>query len=105
MNGYIFANNPPYEMCHNDKAIWYVNAYGGESHVFHMHGNGVVDNGRKQYAVSMNDGIGKTLFMNATGEGLWQVLCHVGDHHQHGMVSNYLVHGESCPLQKVQSCV
>lgn len=25
MNGYIFANNPTYEMCLDDKVIWYVN--------------------------------------------------------------------------------
>lgn len=45
ISGYIFANNPTYEMCVNDKVIWYVNAYGSASHVFHMHGNGVTYNG------------------------------------------------------------
>jgi len=45
MNGYIFANNPTYEMCLSDKVIWYVSAYGSMSHVFHMHGNGFYYNG------------------------------------------------------------
>lgn len=40
MNGYILSNNPTFEMCYDDKVIWYVYAYGSASHVFHMHGNG-----------------------------------------------------------------
>ena len=92
MNGYIYANNPPFEMCQDEKAIWYASGYGEASHAFHMHGNGVVDAGRKQFSVSLNDGVSKTLYMNGTGVGLWQVICHVNDHHQNGMVSNYLVH-------------
>lgn len=52
MNGYIFANNPTYEMCANDKAIWYVMAYGSASHVFHMHGNGFTHNGVRSPAIS-----------------------------------------------------
>lgn len=45
MNGYILANNPVFEMCYDDKVIWYVYAYGAASHVFHMHGNGFEYNG------------------------------------------------------------
>lgn len=91
MNGYIFANNPPFEMCQNDQAICYAYSYGGASHVFHMHGNGVMDDGRKQFSVSLNDGVSKTLYMSASDTGLWQVICHVSNHHQDGMVANYLV--------------
>jgi hypothetical protein len=93
MNGYIFANNPTYSMCLNEKVIWYVNAYGAASHVFHLHGNGVSYLGNNEYAVSINDGVGKTLVMDAVGEGLWQVICHVDNHHALGMVSNYRVSG------------
>jgi hypothetical protein len=91
MNGYIFANNPIFDMCLNDKVIWYVNAYGAASHVFHMHGNGFAYHGVNEYAISINDGVGKTLLMNATGRGLWQVICHVDNHHAMGMVLNYRV--------------
>lgn len=45
LNGYVFANGPSFEMCLNDKVIWYVYAYGSASHVFHMHGNGFVEAG------------------------------------------------------------
>lgn len=85
---YIFANNPTFNMCLNDKVIWYTNAYGSASHVFHLHGNGVEYHREKRYAVSLNDGVGKTLYMNATGQGLWQAICHVNNHHDMGMVSS-----------------
>lgn len=68
MNGYIFANNPKFEACLNDEVIWYVNAFGSASHVFHMHGNGFSYHGFNEYAISLNDGVGKTLYMNATGK-------------------------------------
>lgn len=104
MNGYIFSNNPTYEMCENDNVIWYVTAYGSASHVFHMHGNGITYEGINQYAVSINDGVGKTLIMSATDIGLWQVICHVNNHHQKGMVSNYRVYKSGdCPLKPLGS--
>ncbi|KAK0343622.1 hypothetical protein LTR02_017382 [Friedmanniomyces endolithicus] len=101
MNGYIFANNPTFEMCLNDKVIWYVNAYGSASHVFHMHGNGFAYpwDGTNNYAVSLNNGVGKALYMNFTGVGKWQVICHVNNHQTIGMVSNYEVYKDGqCPL-------
>lgn len=42
VNGGVFANDPPFEMCQDDKILWYVQAHGSASHVFHMHGNGFV---------------------------------------------------------------
>ena len=122
INGYIFSNNPTYEMCLNDKVIWYVNAYGGASHVFHLHGNGFAYNGINNYATSkslpnesassisltatsgLNDGVGKTLYTSATGGGLWQVICHVSDHQTKGMVNNYEVYlANQCPLKPLGS--
>lgn len=101
MNGYIFSNNPTFEMCLNEKVIWYVNAYGSASHVFHMHGNGVSYNNGSYPAVSLNDGVGKTLYMDAVGQGLWEILCHVNNHQTLGMVAStctakYLLFGRLC---------
>ncbi|KAI6867109.1 Cupredoxin [Hortaea werneckii] len=101
MNGYVFSNNPPFEMCVGDNVIWYVNAYGAASHVFHMHGHGVTYQGFDRYAVSLNDGVGKTLYMTAVEPGLWQVICHVDNHQTKGMLANYNVRPEgqcSSPL-------
>lgn len=46
-------------------------------HCARRHGNNFEYGGVTTYAISVNDGEGKTLFMDATGAGLWQVLCHV----------------------------
>jgi len=86
-------------MCLGDKVLWYAMAYGSASHVFHMHGNGFTWGGGGQYATSLNDGVGKTLVMNATGAGLWQVICHVENHMNAGMVANYKVYSSNCPLK------
>lgn len=98
MNGYIFANNPPFEMCLNDKVIWYIQAQGGASHVFHMHGNGFQFQGFNRASISINDGEMFPLYMNATQPGLWQVICHVANHHFKGMVANYRIYDSDCPL-------
>lgn len=39
INGFVYANNPPFQMCVDDPVIWYVFAMGADLHVFHMHGN------------------------------------------------------------------
>ncbi|KAK5691995.1 hypothetical protein LTR97_011166 [Elasticomyces elasticus] len=64
-----------------------------------MHGNSFTYNGERHDAISLNDGVGKTLYMNATGVGKWQVICHVNWHQTLGMVSNYQVYNAGqCPL-------
>jgi hypothetical protein len=104
MNGYIFSNNPVFNFCYEDKVIWYVNAYGGASHVFHMHGSGYKYLGVNGYAESLNDGVGKTLYQDATALGKWQVICHVNNHHSTGMVADYQIWTkEKCPLAPLGS--
>ncbi|KAI4717172.1 Cupredoxin [Aureobasidium sp. EXF-10727] len=92
MNGYVFGNGAPYEMCRNDPVIWYVMAFGGASHVFHLHGNNFQYNDIWQASQSINAGEMFTFNMNAQLPGVWQLLCH-----------NYVVYGteedgETCPL-------
>jgi hypothetical protein len=52
LNGLIFANNAPFEVCANDPTIWYVSAFGDNPHVFHMHGNGFMHGGDNMAAIS-----------------------------------------------------
>src|SRR2546423_6113439 len=52
LNGLIFANNAPFEMCANDPTIWYVSAFGDNPHVFHMHGNGFMHGGDNMASIS-----------------------------------------------------
>ncbi|KAH0033080.1 Cupredoxin, partial [Aureobasidium melanogenum] len=103
MNGYVFGNGAPYEMCRNDPVIWYVMAFGGASHVFHLHGNNFQYNDIWLAAQSVNAGEMFTFDMNAQLPGVWQLLCHVSDHNLFGMQQNYVVYGteedgETCPL-------
>ncbi|CAD0086708.1 unnamed protein product [Aureobasidium mustum] len=103
MNGYVFGNGAPYEMCRNDPVIWYVMAFGGASHVFHLHGNNFQYNDIWLAAQSINAGEMFTFNMNAQLPGVWQLLCHVSDHNLFGMQQNYVVYGtevdgETCPL-------
>ncbi|KAG9815655.1 Cupredoxin, partial [Aureobasidium melanogenum] len=103
MNGYVFGNGAPYEMCRNDPVIWYVMAFGGASHVFHLHGNNFQYNDIWLAAQSVNAGEMFTFNMNAQLPGVWQLLCHVSDHNLFGMQQNYVVYGteedgETCPL-------
>jgi FtsP/CotA-like multicopper oxidase with cupredoxin domain len=102
LNGYFFANNPTFEMCLGDKVIWYAYAYGAEPHVFHLHGHSVQYHGSNEYSISLGVGEGKALYMNATVPGLWQVICHVNDHHQMGMVGNYRIYNGDCPLSPLE---
>jgi hypothetical protein len=54
--------------------------------------------GLTNFVTAVSPGEMFTLFMNATGIGLWQVICHVSDHQAMGMVGDYWVHDEPCPL-------
>ncbi|THW38826.1 Cupredoxin [Aureobasidium pullulans] len=103
MNGYVFGNGAPYEMCRDDPVIWYVMAFGGASHVFHLHGNNFQYNDIWQASQSINAGEMFTFNMNAQLPGVWQLLCHVSSHNLFGMQQNYVVHGtevdgQTCPL-------
>ncbi|KAF2995037.1 hypothetical protein E8E13_000568 [Curvularia kusanoi] len=104
INGYVYSNTPTFEMCLDDNVIWGFNIYGAASHVFHMHGNGLAYNDHNQYAESGNDGVGKTLYTTAVGEGMWQVICHVQNHLTLGMLANYRVYPKGqCPLPPLTS--
>lgn len=102
LNGWVLANNPSFDMCTDDPVIWYVYAFGGASHVFHMHGNGFNYHGNNMASKSLNDGNMVTLQMNASATGIWQVICHVNNHLSDGMDGLYQVYPPgACPLSKL----
>jgi hypothetical protein len=105
INGYIFANNPAFEMCLNDPAIWYIMDMGFDTHVAHWHGNNVMKNGVMMASVPINPGMMDTTTMVATNPGWWQVICHFNTHLSKGMEANYRIYGydEQCPLPKLAS--
>ena len=38
-----------------------------------------------------------TLYMNATGAGNWQLICHINEHVSKGMMTYYNIKSEECP--------
>ncbi|CZR60586.1 uncharacterized protein PAC_10482 [Phialocephala subalpina] len=75
-NGRVFSNLAPFEVCIDDKAIWYIYALREASYVFHMHSNRFDYHGANMASKSINDGSMMTIQMNATATGIWQVLCY-----------------------------
>ncbi|CZR67649.1 uncharacterized protein PAC_17548 [Phialocephala subalpina] len=100
INGWIFANNPPFSMCINDPAIWYIMDMGFDTHVAHWHGNNVVHNGITMASVPINPGQMLTTHMTALNPGLWQFICHFNTHLSKGMEAWYRIYApwEECPL-------
>ncbi|KAF2095204.1 Cupredoxin [Rhizodiscina lignyota] len=93
MNGYIFSNSPAFEMCVNDKVIWYLWDMGFDTHTVHWHGDNVLQHGIVTPSVAINPGQMITVTMNAANPGWWQVICHFNQHLSKGMEANYIVHG------------
>lgn len=107
LNGYIYANNPPFEMCVNDNVIWYLYDMGFDTHVFHMHGDNVLDpvSGATLVTVTLNPGQMTTVLMTAFNPGWWQLICHFTTHLSKGMEANYIVYGGpygECPLEPLE---
>jgi FtsP/CotA-like multicopper oxidase with cupredoxin domain len=107
LNGYIFANNPPFEMCVDDKAIWYLYNMGFDAHVFHLHGDNTLDpvSGAISATVSLGPGQMTAVLMNASNPGWWYLICHFTTHLDKGMEANYIVYGGpygECPLEPLE---
>ncbi|KAG2005071.1 hypothetical protein GB937_009028 [Aspergillus fischeri] len=107
LNGYIYANNPPFEMCLLDNVIWYLYDMGFDTHVFHMHGDNIFDpvSNTTSATVTLNPGQMRTVLMSAFNPGWWQLICHFTTHLSKGMEANYIVYGGPygpCPLQPLE---
>jgi FtsP/CotA-like multicopper oxidase with cupredoxin domain len=100
-NGYIYANNPLFEMCVGDNVIWYLWNMGFDQHVFHLHGHNFYINNMLKGATAIAPGEMQNAHIpDIQGPGLWQAICHFNTHFGKGMEANYIVHegGKSCPL-------
>ncbi|KAK9320601.1 Cupredoxin [Lipomyces orientalis] len=91
MNGYVFANGPPFEMCLGDSVIWYLWNAGFDQHAAHWHGHNVVQNGRLTAVVQLAPGQMATTTMSAVNPGTWFVVCHANDDLASGMEAYYTV--------------
>jgi hypothetical protein len=99
LNGYIYANSPPFEMCQNENTIWYIWDMGFDTHVMHWHGNNVWENDQNVGTVTINPGQATTVTMQPASYGFWHFLCHFNTHMRKGMEAIYIVYPEGeCPL-------
>ncbi|KAJ6172810.1 hypothetical protein N7470_001877 [Penicillium chermesinum] len=99
INGYIYANNPAFEMCQYDNVIWYLWDMGFDTHSIHWHGNNVVMDNHVTSVVPVNPGQMTTVTMNPASYGWWYLICHFNTHLDKGMEANYIVYPKSeCPL-------
>jgi FtsP/CotA-like multicopper oxidase with cupredoxin domain len=103
LNGYVFANMPSFEMCVDDNVIWYLYAFGAASHVFHLHGNNFkTATGEYMAGHAIADGEMSVLTMSASTKGKWDLICHVNNHLEDGMVASYVVTPrDQCNLPKL----
>ncbi|RLL96261.1 hypothetical protein CFD26_102287 [Aspergillus turcosus] len=107
LNGYIYANNPPFEMCVLDNVIWYLYDMGFDMHVFHMHGENILDpvSNATSSTVTLAPGQMTTVTLTAFNPGWWQLICHFNTHQNMGMEANYIVYGGPygpCPLEPLE---
>lgn len=107
LNGYIYANNPPFEMCVDDNVIWYLYSMGTEAHSYHLHGDNIYNPTTKTWTatIPMDPGQMLTTLMSASNPGWWYLICHFNDHLSEGMEANYIVYGGpygECPLEPLE---
>lgn len=71
INGYVFENGNPFEMCQYDKVIWYLQAYGTDSHGMHLHGNNLLYQDTYVATKNVQDGEQFQLQMTPEEPGVW----------------------------------
>lgn len=93
MNGLIFSNLQDLKMKTGEKVRWYQIALGTEVdiHTPHWHGNTLTETGRRVDVLNLLPGTHVTVDMQPDNPGIWMYHCHVNDHIQAGMMSNYVV--------------
>jgi len=93
INGYIYGNNPPFQMHKGEHVRWYLMTMGDgfNFHTPHWHGNVVtVDKHRTDILL-----LGPAQFVVADmipdNVGTWMFHCHLSDHMKGGMMTDYQV--------------
>ncbi|HVQ44274.1 MAG TPA: multicopper oxidase domain-containing protein [Candidatus Saccharimonadia bacterium] len=97
MNGRIFSNLTGFIMNQGDRVRWHLLDLGNEPdvHTPHWHGNVVkTETGLTTDVVELLPASMRSVDMIPDAAGLWMFHCHVADHMEAGMMTQYLVlHG------------
>ncbi len=93
INGYMFGNNPPIVMHVGDHVRWYVMTMGEgfNFHTPHWHGNVLEVRGKRLDVFSIGPAEFVTADMVPDMAGSWMFHCHVDEHMQTGMMTEYTV--------------
>jgi multicopper oxidase len=95
INGYVFGNQPMVSLHKGEHVRWYVMSMGTEVdlHTPHWHGNTVSVNGMRMDTVSLLPAAMVVANMVPDDSGIWLFHCHVNDHIEAGMLTQYRVFG------------
>jgi len=93
INGYVYGNQPGFEMKQGENVRIYAMAMGTEVdlHTPHTHGNTFLNMGMRQDVVGLLPAQMLTLDMTPDNPGTWFFHCHVNDHITAGMSTLYTV--------------
>jgi FtsP/CotA-like multicopper oxidase with cupredoxin domain len=93
INGYMFGNGPLMSMKKGERVRWYVVTLGVgfNFHTPHWHGNVVLDHGNRTDVISVAPAQMSTVDMVPDDAGIWLFHCHVSEHMEAGMVTQYEV--------------
>lgn len=93
INGLVYGNNLGYSMRKGERVRWYILGMGTEVdlHSPHWHGATLLHNGNRLDVTEVLPAATKTLDMQPDVLGRWMYHCHVNDHINAGMMTNFIV--------------
>jgi len=94
INGLVYGNNHGYAMRKGERVRWYILGMGTEVdlHSPHWHGATLLHNGNRLDVTEVLPAATKTLDMQPDVRGRWMYHCHVNDHINAGMMTNFIVY-------------
>ncbi|XP_068122911.1 ferroxidase HEPHL1 [Hyperolius riggenbachi] len=96
INGYLYGNLPPAEMCLGDTVSWHLFGIGNEVdiHSAFFYGHTVTNQGHRADVINVFPATFVTVEMTPATAGSWMLSCQVNDHIKAGMMGLYKV--EAC---------
>ena len=93
INGFLNGTGPMMEMKKDERVRWYLMSIGNgiNFHTPHWHGNVVMQDNKRTDVVALMPAQMITVDMVPDDVGTWMFHCHVDDHMEAGMVTNYKV--------------
>ncbi len=93
INGFLYGNNPPIRMKRGQHVRWYLMTMGDafNFHTPHWHGNVVTVDHHNADIVALSPAQFVIADMTPDNPGTWMFHCHISEHMEAGMMTNYEV--------------